>query len=166
MLDNHNPYPALVMDASYNLLMANTSQQRLFSQVVDNSGQLPTNNLLEAVLRHDVFKPLLLNWEEVASHLLRRLRRQVLVYDQPEHRELLKKLLTMDVPENRQAPTESPEDGPILTIDFKLGEQTLSMFTAVSRSGTALDIGVEEILIEHYFPADAECEAFFSAANN
>ncbi|GAB5501320.1 MAG: helix-turn-helix transcriptional regulator [Pseudohongiellaceae bacterium] len=166
MLDNHNPYPALVMDASYNLLMANTSQQRLFSQVVDNSGHLPTNNLLEAVLRHDVFKPLLLNWEEVASHLLRRLRRQVLAYDQPEHRELLKKLLTMDVPENWQAPTESPEDGPILTIDFKMGEQTLSMFTAVSRFGTALDIGVEEILIEHYFPADAECEAFFSAANN
>lgn len=166
LLDNHNPYPALVMDGNYNLLMANTAQQRLLAQIADRTGKLPTSNLLEATLREDVFKPLLGNWEEVAGHLLRRLRRQVLAYDKPEHRELLTKLLAMEVPENWQAPGDSLEDGPVLTIDFKMGELTLSMFTAITQFGTALDIGVEEILIEHYFPANAECEAFFSAAGN
>lgn len=166
MLDNHNPYTALVMDGSYNLMMANTAQQRLFSLVSNPAGELPTANLLEAILRDDVFKPLIVNWEEVTAHLLRRLRRQVLAYDKPEHRALLEKLLTMEVPENWQAPDEDPEDGPMLTIDFKMGELTLSLFTAITQFGTALDIGVEEILIEHYFPANAECEAFFSAEQN
>jgi len=166
MLENHNPYPALVMDSSYNLLMANSAQQRLFSQVVGTTGQLPTGNLLEAVFREDAFKPLLVNWSEVASHLLRRLRRQVLAYDKPEHRALMDKLLAMDVPDNWQAPEETPEDGPVLTIDFRVGDLTLRMFTAITQFGTALDIGVEEILIEHYFPVGTECETFFSAANN
>ena len=29
ILDNHNPYPALVMDGSWNVLMANTAQQKM-----------------------------------------------------------------------------------------------------------------------------------------
>ena len=34
ILDNHNPFPALVMDGCYNLLMANQAQQKLMALAI------------------------------------------------------------------------------------------------------------------------------------
>jgi len=161
ILDNHNPYPAIVMDGNYNLLMTNEAQQKLSEQVM-SSAENPSSNLLEAVFRDDMFKPLIGNWQEVASHLLRRLRKQILAYDRSDHKQLFKTLLELGAPEDWQSPSENPEDGPFLTVDYKLGDLTLKMFTTLTQFGTALDTGLEEILIESYFPADDATSEFFS----
>ena len=57
ILDNHNPYPALVMDGSWNVLMANTAQQVMTAQIMDGRGPPPTMNLLEAVFCHKGLLP-------------------------------------------------------------------------------------------------------------
>ena len=64
ILDNHNPYPALVMDGSWNVLMANTAQQVMTAQIMDGRGPPPTMNLLEAVFCQDCYRPLIENWDE------------------------------------------------------------------------------------------------------
>lgn len=161
MLENHNPYPALVVDGSWNVLMANRAQQLMAAQIPQVNGSTPSRNLLEAVFRQDGFRPFIENWDEVASHLLRRLYKQVLAFAKPEQDALYKRLLEMSPPENWQQPDESPADGPMLTVDFNLGGQTLSMFSTLSQFGSALDTGMEELLIESYFPADAQCRKFF-----
>ena len=161
ILENHNPYPALVMDSNYNLLMSNAAQIRLTGGVFREASQ-PTSNLLEAVFRPDLFRPFLGNWNEVAGHMLRRLRRQILAYDRPEHHALMARLLAMDPPQDWQAPDEHAADGPMLTIDYLLGDSTLKLFTTLTQFGTALDTGVEEILIESYFPADEATRRFFT----
>ena len=166
ILDNHNPYPALVMDGYYNLLMSNQAQQRLMSVALENVGELPTNNLLLALFREDMFRGLIANWEEVAGHLLRRLRKQVLAYGKPAHEALYEQILSMDPPKNRMQPDHPQDDGPMLTLDFKMGDLTLSTFTTLSQFGTALDIGMEELLIESYFPADETTRRFFLQAQN
>lgn len=166
ILDNHNPYPALVMDGCYNLLMANQAQQKLMSLALGNLEQIPTHNLMEALFRDDMFRPLVANWEEVASHLLRRLRKQVLAYGKPAHQKLYEKLIELDPPGYWQQPEETPDDGPMLTVDFKLGDLTLKTFTTVSQFGSALDIGMEELLIESYFPADESTREFFLLKDN
>ena len=166
ILENHNPYPALVMDGNYNLLMANQAQQNLMVQGLGPLPDLPTNNLLLALFREDMFRPLIANWDEVASHLLRRLRKQVLAYNSDSHKKLYDQIMTMDPPADWQQPDESGDDGPMLTIDFKLGGLTLSMFTTLSQFGTALDAGMEELLIESYFPANKASEEFFSSSIN
>lgn len=161
ILDNHNPYPALVMDGSYNLLMANHAQQQLMSQILGNTEQLPTHNILEALFRQDMFRPCIGNWDEVASHLLRRLRKQVLAYGNPVHEALYRRLMELSPPPNWQQLEESNADGPMLTVDFVLGDLRLSMFTTLSQFGSALDIGMEELMIESYFPADDDSRSFF-----
>jgi transcriptional regulator with XRE-family HTH domain len=166
ILDNHNPYPALVMDGYYNLLMSNQAQQRLMSVALENVGELPTNNLLLALFREDMFRGLIANWEEVAGHLLRRLRKQVLAYGKPAHEALYEQILSMDPPKNWMQPDHPQDDGPMLTLDFKMGDLTLSTFTTLSQFGTALDIGMEELLIESYFPADETTRRFFLQAQN
>ncbi len=166
ILDNHNPYPALVMDGNYNLLMANRSQQALLAQVLGEREALPTNNIMLALFREDLLRPLIANWQTVASHLLRRLRKQVLAYGKPEHNALYEQLLDMSPPSDWQQPEDSTDDGPMLTVDFLLGERQLSLFTTISQFGSALDIGMEELLIESYFPADEESAAFFTRLQN
>ena len=166
ILENHNPYPALVMDGCYNLLMANQAQQTLMALGIGDLSNIPTHNLMEALFRKDMFRPLIANWEEVASHLLRRLRKQVLAYGNPGHKELYEKLIELNPPSNWQQPGDLADDGPMLTVDFKLGDLTLSKFTTISQFGSALDIGMEELLIESYFPADEETKAFFTNRNN
>lgn len=123
-------------------------------------------NLLVALIREDMFRPLIANWEVVASHLLRRLRRQVLAYDSESHKTLYQKILALNPPENRQQPGEIGEDGPMQPIDFSLDGITLSLFSTLSQFGTALDIGMEELLIERYLPANKFSEQFFSKLIN
>lgn len=166
ILDNHNPYPALVMDGSYNLLMANQAQQKLMALALGDVQHIPTHNLMEALFRADMFRPLVSNWEEVASHLLRRLRKQVLAYGKPSHQELYENLLSQNPPNNWQQPEDSADEGPMLTVNFKLGDLTLKTFTTVSQFGSALDIGMEELLIESYFPADETTKKIFLQKDN
>jgi transcriptional regulator with XRE-family HTH domain len=166
ILENHNPYPALVMDSTYNLVMANQAQQALTNHALGSISELPTNNIMEALFDQSLFRPLIANWEEVASHLLRRLRKQVLAYGKPAQEALYKKLLTMSPPKNWQQPSESIEDGPMLTVDFIVGDLTLSMFTTISQFGSALDIGMEDLLIESYFPANEQSRKFFASFVN
>lgn len=162
ILDNHNPYPALVMDGGWNVLMTNNAQQMMSAQILDASSQLPTTNLLEAIFRQDCYRPFIENWDEVASHTLRRLRKQVLAFGKPNDDALYKRLLEMSPPDNWQQPDDSPEDGPMLTVDFSLGGRSLKMFSTLSQFGTALDAGMEELLIESYFPADEQSKQFFA----
>ncbi len=166
ILENHNPYPAIVMDSAYNLLMANQAQQNLILQIVGENRQLPTSNILEALFRADAFRPFIANWEDVASHLLRRLRKQVLAYSNAGHVALYDRLLGLSPPPDWQQPAETTSDGPMLTVDFKMGDMTLSMFSTLSQFGTALDIGMEELLIESYFPADEFSRQFFNRRPN
>ena len=49
----------------------------------------------------------------------------------------------------------------MLTANIGMGDLTLNMFTTVKQSGTALDTGVAEILIEGYLPANDACREFF-----
>ena len=161
ILDNHNPYPALVMDGSWNVLMANSAQQAMAAQAFGAAGTPPTANILEAIFREDSYRPLIENWDEVASHTLRRLRKQVLAFGKPSDNALYKRLLEMSPPDNWQQPDDSPADGPMLTIDFNIAGQSLKMFSTLTQFGTALDAGMEELLIESYFPADEACRRFF-----
>lgn len=163
ILDNHDPYPALVMDGNWNVLMQNQTQQQLMAKIMGTGRQLPTRNIVEAVFLEDAFKPHIANWDVVASHLLRRLRKQVLAFGHPELKALYEHLQTLSPPEGWQQPNDELSDGPMLTIDFFMDGLTLSMFSTISQFGTALDTGMEELLIESYFPANDECRELFGS---
>lgn len=162
ILDNHDPYPALVMDGNWNMLMQNQTQQKLMTHILGPDKQLLTRNVLEATFLEEAFKPHIENWDVVASHLLRRLRKQVLAFDHPDLKTLYQRLLALSPPEDWQQPNDELSDGPMLTVDFYVGGETLSMFSTISQFGTALDTGMEELLIESYFPANDKCRELFA----
>ncbi|MFT4862698.1 MAG: hypothetical protein ACI95C_001919 [Pseudohongiellaceae bacterium] len=162
ILDSHDPYPAQVMDSNWNVLMQNKSQAGLISFIFGAAKIPPTQNVLEGLFREDCFKPHVANWDEVASHSLRRLRKQVLVTGDEAIKALFERVLTLSPPANWQQPLDDLSDGPMLTVDIKMGDQVLSMFTTLSQFGTALNTGMQELMIESYFPANEQCRLLFN----
>ena len=173
ILENHNPFPAVVLDGAWNILMANSAQQKLTAlitgaETVDmkSTPEQNTNepvNLLISLFDDQILRGAIINWQEVASFLLRRLQRQINAYAKTEHQDLMQQLLAMQPPKNWQQPEQAKADGPMLTVEIAVADYRLSLFSTLSQFGTALDIGMEELLIESYFPTDSVSREFFAS---
>ena len=50
----------------------------------------------------------------------------------------------------------SPDDAkaPVLTIDFRKGETSFRLFSTIATLGTPLDVTLQEIRVECFFPMD------------
>lgn len=163
MLENHLPYPAMVLDAHWNILLANAAQQAMFEAIAAEAGPLPeTSNIVELVFHPDGFRPFIVNWETVAGFLLRRLRRDLDLRPDPKLQRLyyrLGELAALDALLARTPATAAP----MLTLQVEIGGRRLSSFSTLASFGTAMDVVMEELRIEHYFPTDEATRAFFHA---
>ena len=162
MLNQQEPYPAIVMDRYWNQLEINKAAQRLFEYLVTPeqlmeccsfSGQL---NLMKAMFHPHVFRPAMTNWEAVATVLIRRVHREAMATgeDSVSHT-LFQELLTFpDVQSLWQSNEIETWQAPLLTVVFKPDQQELSFFSTLATLGTPYDITLQELRIECLFPAD------------
>lgn len=169
MLAHHEPYPAIVMDKNWNLLLENQACQRFIAllgkpeevwQRVDSSGARNTMRLTFSPLG---MQPMIANWSEVSGMLLERLHRE---FSADPGNQMLAKLLEElqalpSVPERWQSPAILSATDPILSLELQLGSQTLKIFSMLSTFGTALDITADELRVETFFPADEFTRQFF-----
>ncbi len=163
MLTNHDPLPAVVLDAHWNVLMANEAQQRLMGLMIQERGPFPqTANVVELVFHPQGYRPFLRNWDEVAAFLLRRLHRDQQARPDPALAALLDRLEELaDVPSLLHQPTSHDHSAPMMALDIELAGQRLRSFSTLASFGTALDVVMEELRIEHYFPADEATRRWF-----
>ena len=168
-LQHHEPFPAIVVDRQWNLVLANNAAQRFIGllgdaeqvwQRVDPDG---SRNLMRLTFHPDGMQPLLQNWDQVATLLLSRLQREVAA--DPTHEalnQLFEDLCRLPgVPGQWRSHTWLDTPPPILPLEINLGAQALKVFTMISTFGTALDITAEELRVETFFPADAFSTGFF-----
>ena len=163
MLDNHAPYPAAVLNSHWDLYMANRPLQRLMAVLLPPDRLQGRINMLEIIFDHQGLRPYMTNWDAVAALLLRRLKLQLQTQPSPELTQLMDVLLKMDPPEHWHAPEPQHWEGPMLTSELEINGQHLSVFSTLSSFGTALDVGLQELMIESYFPADEPTRQFFKA---
>jgi len=71
ILRQNEPFPALVMDRYWNVLMMNESAPRFFNCFIDMS-QRTGSNILHLVFDPNGMRPFIDNWDEVASSLIQR----------------------------------------------------------------------------------------------
>lgn len=164
MLDNHSPYPAAVLDAHWNLLLANPAQQAMIQAIVAEAGPLPqTGNIIELVFHPEGFRPFIANWNTVAGFLLRRLRRDLDTRPDAALHALYQRLGELADVETLLEHTPTTV-APMLTLQMDIAGRRLSLFSTLASFGTAVDVVMEELRIEHYFPADERTRAFFAEA--
>jgi len=157
ILKGHEPYPAAVVDRSWNLVAGNAGIAPLLEGV---SAQLlePPVNVLRVSLHPFGMAPRIANLAEWREHLLHRLRRQVALTADDEVAELLAELESYPgAPDDEEAP---PHNDIVVPLRLKNG---LSFFSTVATFGTAVDITVAELSIESFFPADAHTAAALRA---
>jgi transcriptional regulator with XRE-family HTH domain len=153
VLAGHEPYPAVVVDRSWNLVDANAAVAVLLGPT-DPALLAPPANVLRVSLHPDGMAPRIVNLGEWRAHLFGRLRRQVALTGDPGLAELLEEL--------RAYPCDQPEPevevpGPgdvVVPLRLRHGDRELSFLSIMASFGTPLDVTVAELAIESFFPAD------------
>lgn len=163
MLDNQDPYPAAVLNDCWELQLGNRSLQRLMSALLPADRLQDRINMLEIIFDQHGLRPYMTNWDAVAALLLRRLALQLQTQPKQALSSLMERLLTMDPPADWQSPEPNIWEGPMLTSELFVNGQSLSVFSTLSSFGTALDAGLQELMIESYFPANEATRLFFEA---
>src|SRR5262249_6671821 len=75
ILHQQEPYPAVVLSRRWDVLMSNTSAQRIFGWL--RGGPPTERNVMRMVFAPNDLRPLIANWDEVAIDLLRQLHSDV-----------------------------------------------------------------------------------------
>lgn len=161
MLAAHEPFPAMVVDRAWNVVMANRGLPKLFDLLGGleaMAARVGGANLLRVSLHPQGLRPYILNFEEFAAHLLARSAHEAL--EHPELDALLKDVLRYPgLPGRGRSVDWSTPMLPVLPMRVGLNGLELSLFTTITSFGTPLDITADELRIENLFPADAASEA-------
>ncbi len=122
MLDQHDPFPAVVMDRGWNLLRTNDGAQRLFGLMWAPRAVPDAGNVLRLILEPGPVRSHIANWEELAPALLERARREAVggVLDLATA-ELVQELRTRpDVKALIVAPRTIAPSSPVVDVHFRL----------------------------------------------
>jgi transcriptional regulator with XRE-family HTH domain len=160
VLRHHEPFPAVVMDRHWDVLMANAAATAMFAWLLGEQSQRPAN-VLRLMFDPEGLRPFVANWEQVGEALVQRVHREAIggVPD-PRTATLLRELLALPgVPERWRAPDLTAAPLPVIPVEFRKGRLAVSYFSMVTTVGTPQDVTAEEIRVESFFPADAATEA-------
>lgn len=160
ILDRHVPNSALVFDRNWDVVMANSVHDLLVEFLTDGRCLDPRieGNLLRLTFHPHGLRPYIVNWDTVGPTLLKRVEREVA--DAPHATALAALLDEVSSYEPMPRPRDS-EDIPhdlLLPIHLRKGPLDLRLFSVLSTIGTAIDLTLQELRIESFFPADAESE--------
>ena len=85
MLRQHEPFPALVMDRYWNVLMTNDAAPRFFDCFIDLAARKGPRNMLHLVFDPNGLRPFIADWQSVSESLIQRVYRESVgrVIDEP-----------------------------------------------------------------------------------
>jgi transcriptional regulator with XRE-family HTH domain len=168
VLAGHDPFPALVVDRRWDVVAMNAGVGLLL-EGVDPDLLAPAPNALRIALSPRGLAPRIANFAEWSTHLLDRLRRQVIVSGDDDLRALEEELRALpgvgdtDDGSFSRWPAEAPSP---IAVPLRLrapGGAELSFLSTVTTFGTALDITLAELCLEAFLPADAATAAALRA---
>jgi transcriptional regulator with XRE-family HTH domain len=162
VLRGHEPWPALAVDRRWTLVEANAAVAPLLAGVAEAALLRPPVNVLRLSLHPGGLAPRIEGLADWREHILARLRRQVHATADPALIELLRELAAYPMPHGgRRAPVEAAAIAVPLRLRTEAG--VLSFLTTTTVFGTPLDVTLDELAIEAFYPADAATEAALRA---
>lgn len=158
LLCTHDPQPALVIDAQWNLVRLNRGGQWLATVLMPEAGDLTEAgpiNLLDLLSHPEGMTKSIVNLEEVGPAFLARLRQETSA--QPT---LAPKVDTFAALLNSRLGTQHlqksylPPIAPVLTTRYASEYGELAFFSMFTTFGTPQDITLASLRVEHMFAAD------------
>jgi hypothetical protein len=159
MITRHEPYPAIVMDRYWNVLLANDAAARFFNCFIDMAARTAPRNMLHLLFDPEGMRPFIAAWEALAKTLIQRVHREAVghVVDQ-KTKDLVTDLLAYpDVRSEWRAP-ERLSALPMIPLSFVKDGATMNYFSLITTVGTPQTIAAQELRIECMYPADDATE--------
>ncbi|SFF67345.1 helix-turn-helix domain-containing protein [Streptomyces mirabilis] len=163
LIQGYEPYPALVVDATYTVLAANRGITLLL-EGVSESLLSPPLNAMRLTLHPEGLAPRIRNHREWRDHLLAQMERQIALDRSEPLRALYEEVAAYPVPEQEREGERGGEgelDGGVepvpyfaLPLQIEHGGRVLSFISSISTFNTPMDVTVAELAIETFLPAD------------
>lgn len=158
LLDAHHPYPGVVLDRHWNVVLANPAAHTLASLLPDHLAG-PPMNVFRASLHPDGLAAHTLDFDQWATYLLTQLRRLVTLTADPGLAEIEREVTSysnvVELRERISWTTSSAAPELLIPYRLDLAGVELSMFTTLTTFGTPRDITLDELAVELFFPNDA-----------
>jgi len=155
LIQGYEPYPALVIDAMYNVVAANRGILMLLDGVPE-SLLAPPLNAMRLTLHPQGLAPRIRNLREWRGHLLAQMGRQIALHRSERLRALYDEVSAYPVPENDDETGQPAEPVAYFALPMRIEHEgrTLSFVSSISTFNTPMDVTVAELAIETLLPAD------------
>jgi transcriptional regulator with XRE-family HTH domain len=160
LLEAHDPQPAFVIDAQWNLLHLNRGGAWLAKLLMPWVTDLPTDkplniNMLDALCHPEGFTKNMLNFDEVGPALLAHLRDDASVMPSITPKvEAFAALLRARCGSQSLHTGWPRSTAPVLTTKFATQHGELAFFSMFTTFGTPQDITLASLRVEHMFAAN------------
>ncbi|WP_190136899.1 helix-turn-helix domain-containing protein [Streptomyces longispororuber] len=154
LLQGFEPYPALVVDATYQVLAANRGIATLLDGLPEHL-LAPPLNAMRVVLHPEGLAPRIRNLREWRGHLLHQMERQIALQRSPALRALYEEVAAYPVGDpGEDTAAEGTVAHVALPLRIEHEGRVLSFVSSISTFNTPMDVTVAELAIETLLPAD------------
>ncbi len=159
LIQGYEPYPALVMNATYDVLAANRGIVMLLDGVSE-ALLAPPINAMRLTLHPEGMAPRIRNLRAWRGHLLEQMERQVALHRSEPLRALYEEVAAYPLPPGTPDDESGEEAWAEASVYFALPMRiehegrVLSFISSISTFNTPMDVTVAELAIETFLPAD------------
>jgi transcriptional regulator with XRE-family HTH domain len=156
LIQGYEPYPALVVDALYDVQVANRGIAMLL-EGVPQALLAPPLNAMRLTLHPQGLAPRIRNLREWRGHLLEQMERQIALHRSAGLRALYEEVAAYPAPGDGTAvagPGEPPSPYFALPLRIEHQGRVLSFVSSISTFNTPMDVTVAELAVETFLPAD------------
>ncbi|MEU5086418.1 helix-turn-helix domain-containing protein [Streptomyces sp. NPDC021356] len=157
LIQGYEPYPALVVDAVYDVVAANRGVAMLLEGVPERLLTEPLN-AMRLTLHPEGLAPRIRNLREWRGHLLAQMERQIALHRCEALRALHEEVAAYPLPEQVAGAVEEEAAGevPYFALPMRIEHEgrVLSFVSSISTFNTPMDVTVAELAIETFLPAD------------
>ncbi|MBL1100897.1 helix-turn-helix domain-containing protein [Streptomyces coffeae] len=160
LLTGYEPYPALVMNGTYEVQAANRGIAMLMEGVARHL-LVPPLNAMRITLHPEGMAPRIRNFREWRAHLLDQMDRQLSLMRSPALRAVYEEVSAYPLPESggRESAMAGSHTPFALPMMIEHGGRVLSFISTIATFNTPMDVTVSELAIETFIPADRETAA-------
>jgi transcriptional regulator with XRE-family HTH domain len=159
ILRQQEPFPAIVLDGGWNIVMRNEASTRIFGLFKEPDHDSHSSNVLRTIFDPRCLRAFIVNWEDVAHCVIQSVHRDVAANGRDDLLQLREEMLSYPgVPSRWAAPDAIGATPPLVTMHVRKGDLALAFFSTITTFATPRDHALQQLKIECFFPGDAVTE--------